>query len=105
MGLYLNAPRPQGKAKWLVEQHGATILPFPAFRQGDEVTVCVVDNGPFEAAGVAFSQREFAMFNDPDDFRRKVWLSLPFEKFKALVGDEGLKRFHHYAELDRRPVV
>lgn len=39
-----------------------------------ENLVCVVSNGPFDAAGYVFSESELAHFTDPRDTRYKVWL-------------------------------
>jgi hypothetical protein len=36
--------------------------------------VCVVENGPFDAAGYAYCESEFKAFNLPSDTRRKTWL-------------------------------
>lgn len=39
--------------------------------------ICVVENGQFEAAGYAYSEAEFEVFNDPQDPRPKRWLVHP----------------------------
>jgi hypothetical protein len=36
--------------------------------------VCVVENGPFDAAAFCFSENEFTQFNNPYDSRPKHWL-------------------------------
>lgn len=36
--------------------------------------VCVVDNGPFAAAGYCYDKREFEDFSYPGDIRPKQWL-------------------------------
>lgn len=41
-----------------------------------ENLVCVVENGPFDAAGYAYSEREFEAMSYPDG-RRKKWLVYP----------------------------
>ena len=47
---------------------------------GKTVAVCVVDNGPFEAAAIAYSPSELAAFScDPSDTRPKRWLTMPRE--------------------------
>lgn len=46
------------------------------------VTVCVVNNGPFETAAYAFCEEEFEVFASPDG-RSKTWLM--YEKAKELA--------------------
>lgn len=41
--------------------------------------VCVVNNGPFEAAGYAFDEQELKVFARPDG-RPKRWLLIPNAK-------------------------
>lgn len=87
MGYYLQAPTNHNKAKHLLEKFGGTpIKHHEPWNQKvptslteirpDQALVCVVDNGMFEAAGVAYSDRELQAFNRPDDRRPKVWLIL-----------------------------
>jgi hypothetical protein len=79
VGLYINdtpaGPLPvKGKAKFLLEHVPGTELiePRPMFWR--ENLVCVVDNGPFEAAAYCDTPEEFRVFNDPRDPRPKWWL-------------------------------
>ena len=39
-----------------------------------ENLVCVVENGPFDAAAYAFSKGEMKNFQIPSDYRLKTWL-------------------------------
>jgi len=39
--------------------------------------VCVVENGLFDAAGYCYNEKEFTIFNDPTDYREKIWLVHP----------------------------
>ena len=48
--------------------------------------ICVVDNGLFEAAGFAYSEREYLAFKKPDE-RKKTWLVHP--KAAVLAGYNG----------------
>lgn len=41
--------------------------------------ICVAENGYFDAAGYAFSEKEFQVFNTPDH-RNKTWLVHPMAK-------------------------
>lgn len=37
--------------------------------------ICVVDNGPFEAAAYVYSEKEYMAFNYARDTRPKTWLT------------------------------
>jgi len=39
--------------------------------------ICVVENGPFDAAGFAYDEKEFNEFNNYRDGRPKRWLVHP----------------------------
>lgn len=83
MGFYIETKSYQakGKAKYLHEFEGATLLLDPKFPENSNtILICVVDNGPFEAAGICYNRQEFMDFNEPDDPRPKVWLTLPRQK-------------------------
>jgi len=72
MGYYVNSK--DGKEKWLVENGKSipkpSVIPF-----GDDTVVVLVDNGPFTAAGIAFSQKEYEALTQPTDTRTKsYWL-------------------------------
>lgn len=41
------------------------------------VPVVVINNGFFEAAGIAFSEEEFKCFTGPNDYRPKTILFIP----------------------------
>lgn len=77
MGYYIETNGPKGKAKWLVDNAKAVITPAPVAGTADTIPVCVVDNGPFEAAGIAFDENELACFADRNDTRERKWLSVP----------------------------
>lgn len=81
MGCYMNdfGEKVRGKAAHLVNNYGAEIIALE--REGSaymfipptdkEVMVCIVENGPFDAVGVAYDEKEFNDFNRPDG-RSKV---------------------------------
>lgn len=71
MGLYIN-PLDMSKEQWLAKHGTAIAVPYWT-GDGKSFPVCLVNNGPFTAAGVAFSKREMDAFNGPDDFRPKQW--------------------------------
>jgi hypothetical protein len=87
MGKYIQGPA-KGKVKMLMDKYAATMIPQSsaemAFNMGKGV-VCVVDNGPFEAAAYGYSLREIEAFSDPRDLRYKTWLMLDKTKAEELA--------------------
>ena len=87
MGYYINPPEGT-KEEWL-ENNGLEVMGpawallatnFPGLMnhlEGRGVYVCLVDNGPFTAAAVAYSEAEFNAFNHPSDYRPKKWYVVP----------------------------
>ena len=77
MGYYINQTsdgtqlEPLGKAAALVADGATYTTSSEGFQDN---LVCVVNNGPFEAAVYVFSEREFMDFNLPGDRRTKQWL-------------------------------
>lgn len=71
MGYYVQVQKPKGKAQQLVSLHHATILPQrpEAFEDvpDDKALICVVDNGPFEAAALCYDRQQFMAFTAPDE--------------------------------------
>jgi len=86
MGKYIQGPW-HGKANMLIEKHGALRITqeeaLPSFKAGLGV-VCVVDNGPFEAAAYAYCEGEIHAFSCPDG-RPKTWLVMDKETAEALA--------------------
>jgi hypothetical protein len=78
MGMYIN-PRDMSKEEWLVKN--GMLIPTPDVHrfEDDDVAVCLVDNGDFSAAGIAYSERELAAFKFPDP-RLKMWFAVPISK-------------------------
>lgn len=76
MGIYLN-PKDTSKEKWL-QQHATRTFGHnaPSINEveDNEAIVCLVDNGMFTAAAVAYSQSEIDAFQSPGDDRPKIWL-------------------------------
>lgn len=76
MGFYINQNSKgvqlpaRGKAKVLLED-GAMLVFHPKFQPN---LVCIVSNGPFDAAGYCYNEREFNDWTDPNDPRPKIWL-------------------------------
>lgn len=78
MGCYVNPPS-QDKEEWL-DKNCVSIGLRPGPITESELPVCLVDNGLFKAAAVAYSERELKVFSDPTDARRKVWYQVPIER-------------------------
>ncbi len=79
MGYYINPPSGT-KEEWLNNnglevtgpEWGLLATNFPG-----RVYVCLVDNGPFTAAAIAYNEQEFDVFNAPDDTRPRKWYVVP----------------------------
>lgn len=80
MGCYVN-PRNMDKADWL-QANGVITGQEPTPITDTHLPVCLVDNGMFTAAAVAYSPRELAEFTRTDDPRRKLWFTVPIEKLR-----------------------
>jgi len=76
MGYYINTSN-EPKEQWLdrmgfkISARDLKISGFDGLRN-DELPVCLVDNGPFTAAAIAYCKEEFEEFMHPDG-RRKQW--------------------------------
>lgn len=87
MGMYLEHdmdgnPLPAvGKAKAILQHKYAVRMDSPP----DEITkdptgvavICVVENGPFDAAGWCFDNSELRAFTNTQDRRKKTWIAVP----------------------------
>jgi hypothetical protein len=80
MGFYLDVAYPVAKATQLMHM-GATELTYPpdsiSDLPQDKALVCVVENGVFDAAALAFDDEELARFKAPDTgrfTRPRTWL-------------------------------
>ena len=80
MGCYINTAA--GKEAWLAENATPVRGPMPITET--HVPVCLVDNGPFTAAAVAYSERELEAFTQPTDFRPKQWFYVSREAVRAV---------------------
>lgn len=75
MGYYIETEVVKEKAEWLRLNLGGIALTGKPNHVGPEyVPVCVVDNGSFEAAAIAFNEKEADEFDDKDDKRKREWL-------------------------------
>ena len=89
MGYYIEGPL-KNKGKFLEEQYNARecsqIEAFVHIEDLAEIGICVVDNGPFEAAALCYSDNEFMVFSNPHDLRPKKWYLMDRTKACELAG-------------------
>lgn len=74
MGFYIN-PKNETKEEFLAKKGIAVPNTFKwENRLPNTLPVVLVDNGPFTAAGIAYSKEEYLQFNnhDPSDERAKI---------------------------------
>ena len=88
MGFYIETPKNRNKADQLVILHGAVIVPKPVFDDvpQDKAVIVVVNNIAFDAAGLAYSEKEFLEFTDPSDNRGKTFLLMDKKLAHRLSG-------------------
>ena len=78
MGTYVEV---KDKPKWLIDNSLEFSLVPPSEhydRDKNAYWVCLINNGPFYAAGIAYSENELKAFSEPDH-RPKVWHLVPLE--------------------------
>lgn len=82
MGYYVN-PANMTKEDWLLK-NGKRVIGAPTKNiENDHVAVCLVNNGPFSAAGIAYCQEELEAFKYPDG-RMKDWFYVPIEMIQEV---------------------
>jgi hypothetical protein len=83
MGYYIQVPDNLGKAQQIVDLYGAEVLAGPPVTLADlpegKAAICVVQNGLFDAAGIAYDDKELQEFAYPDG-RPRTWLSMDIAK-------------------------
>lgn len=86
MTKYINPPDCE-KEEWLAKNAIMPSIPIKTLTDVPDghSLVCLVDNGPFTAAAVVDSERDFRDFNDPRDYRPKRWLVVPTEKLGSVT--------------------
>ena len=68
-----------GKVKFILENvEGSHTIPTP--KEWREGLVCVVNNGPFEAAAYAYNEPEMNEFKEPGSGRPRQWMLVPGAK-------------------------
>jgi len=89
MGIYVN-PINETKEDFL-NREGTRLFEVPLFNEVPDghVAVCLIDNGPFTAAGVCDSESELAEFSNPDG-RRKTWFIVRLSRLDGTVPPSAL---------------
>ncbi len=91
MGYYIN-PKESTKEDWLREKSLETLtkedLDNFDWNQTDVRPVCLVSNGFFNAAGVAYDKRELEAFLDPGDIRPKIFYAVKISDILEGVGED-----------------
>ena len=88
MGYYIECYMSTRKAVQIVDDYGGRIIEKPASFHAipdDQLLICVVENGFFDAAVVCYNEDEFEEFGYPDDTRPKTWVLLKRETVLKLV--------------------
>jgi hypothetical protein len=82
MGYCIN-PENESKESFLQREGTETRPEFP--QDPDLALECLVNNGPFTAAAIAYSYRELEVFIDPADQRTKYWFTVPKSVVQAVL--------------------
>ena len=80
----------KGKAEYIAEEYDGILLDTPPMFEDitpDKAIICIIDNGPFEAAGFCFSQSELHDFLYRDG-RPRTWVIIDRKKACELTGYE-----------------
>ena len=75
MGYYVN-PKDQSKGEFLAKYPRFFSAPQWPLPEG-QTAVCLVNNSLFTAAGICHSEAELNSFNEPGDYRPKLWFIVP----------------------------
>jgi len=82
MGCYVNPPN-ETKEAWLASHTVRTSSSIPGKISEIYLPVCLVDNGLFTAAGIAYDDRELEEFMRPDG-RAKHWFMVSREDLRKV---------------------
>jgi hypothetical protein len=78
VGYYIETNTPHGKAEQIMQTLGGTEVTQEEaemiIKEDMGAVICVVDNGPFEAAAYCYNLDEFRAFTHPSDDRPKKWI-------------------------------
>jgi hypothetical protein len=93
MGLYIN-PTDMTKEEF-IQRHALSVTWLPPETnynpKDDTVAVCLVNNGGFTAAAIAYSTDEIAAFSHPADQRPKAWFFIPYDKLKPFLFGQSVE--------------
>lgn len=107
MGFYVQVPVAKGKVDWLRENCDAKVVAPPGNFElvekaaPDKALICVVDNGPFEAAALCYDSLEFERFNEPDEIGPAVEQSGNFVVFRSEFQARGEQRPRTWLLMDK----
>lgn len=90
MGYYIECGVNKGKAQRIIDALDAEEVCLNDITPemiAEHAVICVVDNGPFEAAAFCYSPDEFTAFTRADDDRSKIFLVVKDrKKVESLTG-------------------
>lgn len=95
MGFYIECRVLHGKAKEIMQEYDAVEISVDEaesvfLEKKNGAVICVVDNGPFEAAAYCYSLNEFKAFSRSEDNRPKTWLlANKVDRVMAMSGYTG----------------
>lgn len=92
MGVYIN-PKDATKEEWLTANAEMICWDRVPEWNNENLPVCLVDNGAFTAAGVAFDARELEAFTQESDYRPKCWFVVKRSKLEEV--EPELKRKYY----------
>lgn len=83
MGRYIN-PSNEAKERWLTENGKKMQTPEFLDESTGDYAVCLLDNGKYSSAVIAFNKEQFHIFSKSDGSTRdqglKTWYRVPREK-------------------------
>lgn len=85
MGFYIQGKEYISKEKWLYH-HAKVALEQPPPFDKEDIPLCLVNNGPFTALAVAYSENEMQAFTQPEDPRPKVWFTAKRDVIEKELG-------------------
>jgi hypothetical protein len=92
MGYYIEVPKDLHKAFQIINIYGAKKLMAPPKTlseiPSDQALICVVENGPFDAAAYCYNDGELKDFSYQDG-RMKTWLTLDKKLVEKLTDFKG----------------